>query len=72
MINIPYDFIRTKIENMLFLWHYRQNSLTRLSYIDIYISFLAQRFIPKSRKQLFGLWIRKEDHHDDEEVQGRG
>lgn len=55
MINVPYDFIRTKIENMLILWHYSHNSLTPLSYIDIYISFLAQRFASKSKKQLFGL-----------------
>ena len=37
IVGVPYYFIRTKGENMLILWHYRQNSLTPLSYIDIYI-----------------------------------
>ena len=42
-VGVPYYLIRTKIESTPILWHYRQNSLTPLSYIDIYISFLAQR-----------------------------
>ena len=55
IVDIPCYFIRTKVENTLILWHYKQNSLTPLSYIDIYISFLAQEASSKSEKQLFGL-----------------
>ena len=58
-VGVPYYLIRTKIESTPILWHYRQNSLTPLSYIDIYISFLAQEASSKSEKQLFGLWSER-------------
>ena len=63
IVDISYYFIRKKGENTLILWHYKQNSLTPLSYIDIYIlAFQLRGFLKEQKAALWPL-DPKGDYH---------